>query len=86
MDPLQLEIDRYQRERDQLAGQLTDAEAQPDFNLQLAQFEDVFFERSKRSGCCWSVGSNGADTLAIIRHLEQCQWKGENPSSEYYPY
>ena len=79
MDPLQLEIDRYQHECDQLASQLAEAEAQlAEFNLRLAQFEHVFFQAvqvQRRLLMSWE--QRCADTLAIIRHLEQCQWKGE---------
>ena len=87
MDPLQLEIDRYQRERDQLAGQLTDAEAQlADLNLLLAQFEDVFFravQTQRQLLVSWE--QRCTDTQAIIRHLEQCQWKGEAPPHQILP-
>ncbi|MEC8277427.1 MAG: J domain-containing protein [Myxococcota bacterium] len=87
MDPLQLEIDRYQQERDQLAGQLTEAEAQlADFNLQLAQFEDVFFRAVQAQRLLLvSWEQRCTDTLAIIRHLEQCQWKGEAPPHQILP-
>ena len=74
MDPLQLEIDRYQRERDQLAGQLTDAEAQlADLNLLLAQFEDVFFRAVQSQRQLLVAGNNAVQihrpSFAILSNV-----------------
>lgn len=81
MDPLQLEIDRYQQQCDQLASQLADAEAQlAELNLCLSQFEHVLFQavhEQRQLLASWE--QRCSDTLAIIRHLEQCQWQGAAP-------
>lgn len=84
MDPLNLEIDKYQNQRDQLARELADEDAAiAELTMRLHQFERVLFQSvSKHRELLASWEQRCADSAAIVKHLERCQWEGSPPPKQ----